>query len=91
MTINNKKNTIEMTKQFAKAAEKFGTEEYKALQEVRRDYPHFKIVTVTRKVSGQKDTMRNQLEEDKKIFDHLDQTVENTVRKTFDELFKDWK
>ena len=58
MTINNKKNTIEMTKKFAKAAEKFGTEEYKALQEVRRDYPHFKIVTVTRKVSGQKETYK---------------------------------
>ena len=39
----------------------------------------------------QKNTMRNQLEEEKKIFDHLDQTVEKTVSKAFDELFKGWK
>ena len=51
MTINAKNRTIEMTKKFATAAAKFGTDEYKQLQEARRDYPTFKVVTVTRKAA----------------------------------------
>ena len=47
-----------MSKKFAKAAEKFGSEEYRALQEVRRDYPNFKVVTVPRKVCGQKESYK---------------------------------
>jgi hypothetical protein len=39
----------------------------------------------------QKNTMRNQLKEEKKIFDHLDQTVEKTVNEALDDLFKGWK
>ena len=50
ITINDKKQTIEMNKTTAKRASKYGTDEYKALQEVRRDYPTYKIVTVARKV-----------------------------------------
>lgn len=46
-----KNRTIEMTKKFAAASSKFGTEEYKTLQEVRRDYPSYKVVTITRKAS----------------------------------------
>ena len=41
--INNKKNAIVITKDFAKKASLFGTEEYRMLQEVRRDYPTFRI------------------------------------------------
>ena len=37
--INHKNNTIEMTKKFYNESCKFGTDEYKTLQEVRRDYP----------------------------------------------------
>lgn len=55
MKINQKNQTIEMSKKFAKAAEKFGSDEYKQLQEARRDYPNFKVVTVSRKASGQKE------------------------------------
>ncbi len=43
--INERKRIIEVTKAFAKEASKFGTEEYSNLQEVRRDYPNFKVVT----------------------------------------------
>ena len=39
MFINEKKNAIELSKKEAKAAAKFGTTEYKQLQEARRDYP----------------------------------------------------
>ena len=52
MTINSKKCVIEMSKKEAAAAMKFGTQEYMDLQEVRRDYPNFKIVVI--KKSGTK-------------------------------------
>ena len=58
MKINQKNQTIEMSKKFAKAAEKFGSEEYKQLQEARRDYPNFRVVTVSRKASGQKESYK---------------------------------
>ena len=58
MTINFHSNSIEMTKKFAKAASRFGSDEYKALQEARKDYPTFKIVTVTRKATTQKETYK---------------------------------
>lgn len=49
---------IEMTKKFAAAARKFGTKQYRDLQEARRDYPNFKVVTVTRKATGCQDTYK---------------------------------
>ena len=58
MTINEKKMTIEMTAKFAKAAAKFGSEEYKQLQEVRRDYPDYKVATVSRKTSTKKECFK---------------------------------
>ena len=58
MFINEKKMAIEMTKKFAAAARKFGTQQYRDLQEARRDYPNFKVVTITRKTSGKKDTFK---------------------------------
>ena len=36
MFIRHNTHTIEMTKKFAKAAEKFGSDEYKSLQEAKR-------------------------------------------------------
>lgn len=49
ITINAKNRTIELTKTFATAASKFGTDEYAELQIVRRDYPNYKVVTIARK------------------------------------------
>ena len=37
----NKNRVIEITKKFEKAASYLGTDEYKALQEVKRDYPEY--------------------------------------------------
>ena len=52
ISINTKNSTIELTsKKFANAASKFGTDEYKLLQEARRDYPGFKVVVVARKTT----------------------------------------
>ena len=47
-----------MSKKFAKAASVFGSREYKQLQEVRRDYPDFSVVTVSRKTTGKKETFK---------------------------------
>ena len=55
MYINEKKMAIEMTKKFAAAARKFGTQQYRDLQEARRDYPNFKVVTITRNTTGKQD------------------------------------
>ena len=49
---------IEMTKKFAAAARKFGTQQYRDLQEARRDYPNFKVVTLTRKAASKQDTYK---------------------------------
>lgn len=45
--VDRKSRTIEVTKSFDKAASRFGSEEYKALQQVRKDYPDFTIVVKT--------------------------------------------
>ena len=58
MKINQKNRAIEMSKKFAKAAAVFGSDEYKQLQEVRRDYPNFRVVTVSRKTTGKKETFK---------------------------------
>ena len=50
--INHKNNTIEMTKKFYTESCKYGSEAYKALQEVRRDYPGYKPVVAKTKKSG---------------------------------------
>lgn len=47
ITINSKKGTIEITKKFEKLASRFGSDEYKALQEARRDNPKYKVVIKT--------------------------------------------
>jgi len=46
--INTQAAAIELTKSFAAAASKYGTKEYRMLQEARRDYPDFKVVTSAR-------------------------------------------
>ena len=58
MFINEKKNAIELSKKEAAAAANFGTPEYKALQEARRDYPGFKVVTITRKSTAKKESYK---------------------------------
>lgn len=44
MIINEKKMSIELTAAEMKEARKFGTMEYRNLQEARRDYPDFAVV-----------------------------------------------
>ena len=49
--INAKNHTIEMNKTVSKAASRFGTPEYNELQEVRRAYPTYHVVTVAKKAA----------------------------------------
>ena len=49
ITINTKAHTIEMSKKYAVNASRFGTPEYNELQQVRRDYPNYRIVTKSAK------------------------------------------
>jgi len=47
--INAKRNTIEITKAFEKAASRFGTDEYNKLRQARNDNPNYKVVVIKRK------------------------------------------
>ena len=51
IVINSKNHTIEMNKGFAKAASLFGSPEYEELQAARRDYPQFRVVTISKKAA----------------------------------------
>ena len=44
ISINFKKNTIEISKSFEKKASIYGTDEYKALCDARREFPNFRLV-----------------------------------------------
>lgn len=47
ITINNRNNTLVITKTFEKKASKFGTPEYMELKEAKADFPNFKVVVRT--------------------------------------------
>ena len=46
LTVCTATRSIEVSKTFNTRASQYGTDEYKMLQEVRRDYPGFKVVVV---------------------------------------------
>jgi len=64
ITVNYKNHTLELSRKFADAAAKYGTEEYKELQEVRRDYPGYKVNVVKSRKDDKK-------KEDKDVFKGL--------------------
>ena len=82
--VNKKTRTIEITKKFDKAAARFGTEEYSALQQVRKDYPDFNIVV--RKTRSKKGQLRGLTYEfmAKYIASHDDE--EQTNMKMYDNM-----
>ena len=47
--INERNHTLEITKKFATAASRFGSDEYRELKEARTDFPTFKVVVKTTK------------------------------------------
>lgn len=86
MKVNFEGKVIEMTAKFAKAAAKFGSDEYRQLQEVRRDYPGFKVETVSRKVSANKQTYKGltYAHMEKYIKDHDDE--QNSIMSEYEML-----
>ena len=58
MTINSAARTISLTKSEMTAASRVGSSEYKKLQTARRDYPDFRVTTVTRKVKTQREAYK---------------------------------
>lgn len=52
ISINTKKNTIEITKAFEKAASRFGSAEYDMLRQARNDNPNFRVVVAKRKAAS---------------------------------------
>ena len=58
MTICERTRTITLTKKEMTTARHFGSDNYKALQEARRDYPGFAVITATRKVTTQRETYK---------------------------------
>lgn len=49
ITINERNHTLEITKKFATAASRFGSDEYRELKEARTEFPTFKVVVKTTK------------------------------------------
>ena len=84
MTINFKKHTIEMTKKFAAAAAKFGTQEYNDLQEARRHYPSYKVVTIAHKTG--KSSFKGLNYEYMKSYIEKHDDENKTIMATFDTL-----
>ena len=56
MIINSAARTISLTKKEMTAARHVDSVEYKKLQNARRDYPGFAVITVSRKVKTQRET-----------------------------------
>ena len=70
ITINAKSRTIELSNTFSKAASLFGSEEYRQLQEARRDYPSYRVVTLKQKGTGKAEFA-------KLSFNFMDEYVKN--------------
>lgn len=49
ITVRFDTRSLEMSKAYAAKAARFGTEEYRTLQDARRDYPGYKVVVVAPK------------------------------------------
>ena len=58
MTINSASRSIILTKKEMAAASKYGSDAYVKLQQARRDYPGFDVVTVSRKTTGKRETFK---------------------------------
>lgn len=59
IAVNPKNHTIELSKAYSKLAYCPGTDEYKQLQEARRDYPNYRVVTVKQKGAAVKADFAN--------------------------------
>ena len=58
MKVNMLARTIVLTKKEMTAASRYGSDAYKELQNARRDYPGFAVITATRQVKTQRETFK---------------------------------
>lgn len=86
--LNHADETIELTKQFAKASGKYNSEEYKLLMEVKKDFPNYKIVVKdTPKRKQSKDSFKGL------TYDYMERYIQKQgndeeILKAFNELRK---
>lgn len=59
IVVNEATKTLELNKKFAEAARCYGTEEYRMLQDARRDYPGFAVMEATKKAKAAKNPYKN--------------------------------
>ncbi len=79
------KKTIEMTKAFAKAASDPRSDEYALLQQVRRDYPRYKVTQRTIKHK------KNQEHYAGLTYEYMENYIMNHVHSTMEERMKNLK
>lgn len=73
ISINTKNRTIELSNAFTKAASIFGSDEYRQLQEARRDYPSYRVVTIKQKNTSSAEFMKLSYKfMDKYVKEHLE-------------------
>ena len=58
MKVNMFERTIVLTKKEMTAASRYGSDMYKKLQDARRDNPGYRVITVSRKVTTQRETYK---------------------------------
>ena len=81
LRINHKAQTIELTKAFAKDAERFGSKSYKELNEARHEFPTYDIAILRQKA---KDSHKGlNLDYMKKYIDDHDET--GKIKEIFEE------
>jgi hypothetical protein len=92
ITINAKNRTIELSNTFAKAASLFGSEEYRQLQEARRDYPSYRVVTVKQKGTGNAEFAKLSFKfMDKYVKDHANSDDLKAEYRSLRGLNADWE
>ena len=92
ITINAKNRTIELSNTFAKAASLFGSEEYRQLQETRRDYPNYRVVTLKQKSTGNADFTKLSFKfMDKYVKDHANSNDLKAEYRSLRSLDENWE
>jgi len=87
ITLNHKNGTIELTKSFSNASSKYGSEAYNQLQQVRRDYPTYQIVTASSKAgSGKRDMLKGLNFEYMEVYIEKHDNEQATIMKAYKEL-----
>ncbi len=88
LKVNHEERTIVMDRTFAKLVENTRSDEYAHLQQVRKDYPDFKVVTKTIKRNPEKETYKGLTYEYMEDYILRHETEENALAiiKEFNEL-----